>query len=149
MTAPTVTSPRPARPTSTRTTSRGRLPTVVYVLAAGTFLMGATEFMIAGLLPEMAGDLAEAGNVGVRGKLQQLLGGDGATHMRVLIVGRGPGSSNVFGDEALCRAALRFESGLAAKVMGIIPSVVFGGCMTIMVVVATWWKAPSLKKLEY
>lgn len=41
------------------------------------------------------------------------------------------------------------ESGLAAKLMGNIPSVVFGGCMTIVVVIATWWKAPGLKKLEY
>lgn len=43
----------------------------------------------------------------------------------------------------------QFESGVAAKLMGVIPSVVFGGCMTIMVVVATWFKAPTLKKLEY
>ena len=43
----------------------------------------------------------------------------------------------------------QFESGVAAKLMGVIPSVVFGGFMTIMVVVATWFKAPSLKKLEY
>ncbi|MEU7488522.1 MFS transporter [Streptomyces sp. NPDC042319] len=35
----------------------GKLPFVVWVLAAGTFLMGTTEFVIAGLLPEMAGDL--------------------------------------------------------------------------------------------
>ncbi len=43
----------------------------------------------------------------------------------------------------------QFESGVAAKLMGVVPSVVFGGCMTIIVVVATWFKAPSLKKLEY
>lgn len=34
-----------------------RLPFVVYVLALGTFLMGTTEFVVAGLLPEIAGDL--------------------------------------------------------------------------------------------
>ena len=34
-----------------------RLPFVVYVLAVGTFLMGTTEFIIAGLLPEIALDL--------------------------------------------------------------------------------------------
>lgn len=43
----------------------------------------------------------------------------------------------------------QFESGVAAKLMGVIPSVVFGGCMTIVVVIATWFKAPSLRKLEY
>ncbi|BBC29762.1 hypothetical protein SGFS_010560 [Streptomyces graminofaciens] len=34
-----------------------KLPFVVWALAAGTFLMGTTEFVIAGLLPEMAHDL--------------------------------------------------------------------------------------------
>ncbi|MFB6675206.1 MFS transporter [Streptomyces sp. NPDC056390] len=38
-------------------TVSGKLPFVVWALAAGTFLMGTTEFVIAGLLPEMAGDL--------------------------------------------------------------------------------------------
>ncbi|MEV5712984.1 MFS transporter [Amycolatopsis mediterranei] len=38
-------------------TAPGRLPAVVRVLAAGTFLMGTTEFVVAGLLPELAGDL--------------------------------------------------------------------------------------------
>ncbi|MEU6351905.1 MFS transporter [Streptomyces sp. NPDC047072] len=34
-----------------------KLPFVVWVLAVGTFLMGSTEFVVAGLLPEVAGDL--------------------------------------------------------------------------------------------
>src|SRR4051794_5052540 len=34
-----------------------RLPLVVYVLAMGTFLMGTTEFVVAGLLPEISGDV--------------------------------------------------------------------------------------------
>jgi DHA1 family inner membrane transport protein len=42
---------------STAGTAPGKLPFVVWVLAACTFLMGTTEFVIAGLLPEMAGDL--------------------------------------------------------------------------------------------
>lgn len=43
----------------------------------------------------------------------------------------------------------QFESGVAAKLLGVVPSVVFGGCMTLLVVVATWFKAPSLRKMEY
>jgi MFS family permease len=43
----------------------------------------------------------------------------------------------------------QFESGLAAKLMGVVPSVIFGGCMTLLVVVTTWFKAPSLRKMEY
>lgn len=43
----------------------------------------------------------------------------------------------------------QFESGVAAKLMGVVSSVVFGGCMTMLVVAATWFKAPSLRKMEY
>jgi MFS family permease len=43
----------------------------------------------------------------------------------------------------------QFESGIAAKALGVIPSVVFGGSMTLLVVIVTWLKAPSLRKMEY
>ena len=43
----------------------------------------------------------------------------------------------------------QFESGVMARLMGTIPSVVFGGCMTMAIVVVTWFKAPSLRKMEY
>ena len=43
----------------------------------------------------------------------------------------------------------QFESGVAAKALGVIPSVVFGGAMTLLVVGVTWFKAPALKKMEY
>jgi hypothetical protein len=43
----------------------------------------------------------------------------------------------------------QFESGVAAKFMGVVPSVVFGGVMTILVVMTTWIKAPKLRKMEY
>jgi MFS family permease len=43
----------------------------------------------------------------------------------------------------------QFESGVAAKLMGVVPSVIFGGCMTIGVVIATWFKAPTLRKMQY
>ncbi|MEY3921615.1 MAG: hypothetical protein RL634_1376 [Bacteroidota bacterium] len=42
-----------------------------------------------------------------------------------------------------------FESGFASRLMGVIPSVVFGGMMTIGVVVFTWFKMPSLRKINY
>jgi MFS family permease len=43
----------------------------------------------------------------------------------------------------------QFESGVAAKLVGVVPAVVLGGCMTLFVVIVTWLKAPSLRKLEY
>ena len=42
-----------------------------------------------------------------------------------------------------------FESGLTSRLMGVVPAVVFGGTMTLAVVVFTWLKVPTLKKLEY
>jgi len=49
------------------------------------------------------------------------------------------GSSNELGS---------FESGLAAKLMGLVPSVVFGGAMTVSIVLATARFAPKLRKME-
>ena len=43
----------------------------------------------------------------------------------------------------------QFESGVAAKLMGTVTSVVFGGTMTLAIVIATWFKAPSLRKMQY
>jgi MFS family permease len=41
------------------------------------------------------------------------------------------------------------ESGVAARLLGLVPSVVFGGGMTLLVVIVTWFKAPTLRKFEY
>jgi MFS family permease len=43
----------------------------------------------------------------------------------------------------------QFESGMAARLMGTVPSVVFGGSMTLIVVFIAWFKAPTLRKLTY
>jgi MFS family permease len=49
------------------------------------------------------------------------------------------GSSNEIGS---------FESGATAKLMGTVPSVVFGGFMTMLVVAFTAWRADQLRRLE-
>lgn len=49
------------------------------------------------------------------------------------------GSSNELGE---------FESGLAASTLGLIPSVVFGGTMTLLTVVLVFWKARELRSLD-
>jgi MFS family permease len=49
------------------------------------------------------------------------------------------GSSNEIG---------AFESGLAAKFLGLVNSIVFGGAMTLLVVGITWNKASTLRKLD-
>jgi MFS family permease len=49
------------------------------------------------------------------------------------------GSSNELGS---------FESGIAAKFLGLVPSVIFGGSMTLIVVTAIQTFAPKLRKLK-
>lgn len=43
----------------------------------------------------------------------------------------------------------QFESGLASRLLGPVVSVVFGGCVTLVVVAVTWFRSPVLKKMEY
>lgn len=50
------------------------------------------------------------------------------------------GSSNEIG---------AFESGVAARLLGIAPSVVFGGTATLVVVIIAQWKAKTLKTMEF
>ena len=48
------------------------------------------------------------------------------------------GSSNEIG---------AFESGVAARLLGVIPSVIFGGSMTLLVTAVAGWRAPELRRL--
>jgi len=38
---------------------------------------------------------------------------------------------------------------VAARLMGTVPSVIFGGCMTLAVVAAAAWLAPQLRKIDF
>jgi MFS family permease len=49
------------------------------------------------------------------------------------------GSSNELG---------AFESGAAARLMGLVPSVIFGGTMTLVTVAFAWLRAPKLRGLD-
>ncbi len=49
------------------------------------------------------------------------------------------GSSNELG---------AFESGVAAKLLGLVNSVIFGGSISILAVLAAYWKAPKLRQLD-
>ncbi|MFG1663849.1 MFS transporter [Streptomyces sp. Y7] len=53
----TLHAPTEARTEQPHQAPRASPPLVVHVLALGTFLMGTTEFVVAGLLPEIAGNL--------------------------------------------------------------------------------------------
>ena len=49
------------------------------------------------------------------------------------------GSSNEIGE---------FESGATASLFGTVPAVIFGGCMTCLVVITTYFISPSIRNME-
>jgi hypothetical protein len=49
------------------------------------------------------------------------------------------GSSNELG---------ALESGMAASLMGLIPSIAFGGAVTVVVAGVTYFFAPTLRKMD-
>jgi MFS family permease len=78
-------------------------------------------------------------SVVIRGSVMQLTTPD---HMRgriSAINGIFIGSSNELG---------ALESGIAASLMGLVPSIVFGGAATIVVVMLTYRLAPHLRQLQ-
>jgi len=86
------------------------------------------------------GGLVDGISVVIRGTIMQLKTPDNMRGRVMSVNSMFINSSNELG---------QFESGVAAKLMGVVPSVVFGGCMTIAVVAATWFKAPTLRKMQY
>lgn len=76
----------------------------------------------------------------IRGTIFQLLVPD---HLR----GRVSSVSSIFINSS--NELGQFESGVAAAALGTVPSVVFGGCMTLLFSGIAWFKIPTLKKLEY
>jgi len=96
------------------------------------FLLSFVLLLIAGMLDGIS--------VVVRGTILQLRTPD---HIRGRVMSVNSmfiNSSNELG---------QFESGVAAKLMGVVPSVIFGGAMTLGVVIVSWFKAPTLRRFEY
>lgn len=103
-------------------------------------IFGISKWYWLSFMALLAGGICDGLSVVVRGNIMQLKTPDELRGRVMSVNSMFINSSNEIG---------QFESGVAAKLMGVVPSVVFGGCMTLLVVVATWIKAPSLKKLEY
>jgi MFS family permease len=71
----------------------------------------------------------------IRGTIMQLLTPDEMRGRVSAVNSMFIGSSNEIG---------AFESGTAAKLLGTVPSVIFGGCMTLMIVSVTYLKTKKL-----
>jgi MFS family permease len=95
-------------------------------------------FWIAALLLMLSG-VCDGVSVVMRTTIMQLVTPDDMRGRVASINGIFIGSSNELG---------AFESGLAARMMGLIPSVIFGGVMTLAVVATTTYLAPKLRRLN-
>jgi MFS family permease len=87
----------------------------------------------------LASGLCDGISVVLRSTILQLATPDAMRGRVSAINGIFIGSSNELG---------AFESGLAAKLLGLVPSVVFGGCMTLGIVGITAKLAPKLRRLD-
>lgn len=103
-------------------------------------LFGISKWYWLSFIALMISGVLDGVSVVVRGNIMQLKTPDYLRGRVMSVNSMFINSSNEIG---------QFESGVAARLMGNVPSVVFGGCMTIAIVIFTWIKAPSLKKLEY
>lgn len=97
-----------------------------------------TSIWLAGLLLVLTG-IFDGVSVVLRTAILQLATPDAMRGRVSSINGIFIGSSNELG---------AFESGLAARLLGLVPSVVFGGVMTLTVVGITAKLTPKLRKLE-
>jgi predicted MFS family arabinose efflux permease len=97
-----------------------------------------TNFWISFFLLTMSG-MFDCVSVIIRGTLLQTLTPE---HMK----GRVSAVNNIFIGSSNEIGA--FESGSMARLLGVVPSVIFGGAMTLITVGTVAWKSKSLRKLQ-
>lgn len=103
-------------------------------------IFGLSKWFIISFLALIIAGIMDGVSVVTRGTIMQLKTPDHVRGRVMSVSSMFINSSNELG---------QFESGSMARLLGVIPSVVFGGCMTIGVVIVTWFKAPSLRKMQY
>ncbi len=104
---------------------------IIIFAISRNFWLSLTVLMMSGMFDNIS--------VIIRGTILQLYTPDAMRGRVASVNSIFIGSSNELGS---------FESGLAAKLMGLVPSVIFGGGMTLFVVFATARLAPKLRKME-
>ena len=113
----------------------------ISVLGFGVCMIGfalSKSFILSGLLLILSGAFDNI-SVVIRGTILQLFTPDEMRGRVASVNSIFIGSSNELG---------AFESGVAAKIMGLVPSVVFGGFMTLVVVFTTIKVNKPLRKLS-
>jgi MFS family permease len=111
----------------------------VAMFGVTTILFALSESFYLSMLVLMVGGMFDNVSVVIRSTIVQLFTPD---HLRGRVAAVNSvfiGSSNEIGS---------FESGLAARIMGLVPSVIFGGAMTLGIVGVITIKAPVLRELH-
>ena len=104
---------------------------IIFFALSGNFFLSLVLLALSGMFDNVS--------VIIRGTILQMYTPDEMRGRVASVNSLFIGSSNELGS---------FESGLAARIMGLIPSVVFGGGMTVMIVLATARFAPKLRRME-
>lgn len=100
---------------------------------------GISQGFIVAFLMLLFGGLFDAVSVVIRGTILQVYTPDSMRGRVAAVNTMFISSSNELG---------AMESGLTARLVGTVPAVVFGGCMTLVVVATTWFMTPSLMNLN-
>ncbi len=115
---------------------------IIVVAAFGACMIGfglSTNFYLSLALLFLSGAF-DSISVIIRGAIMQIFVPDNmrgrVSSINTIFIG----SSNEIG---------AFESGVAARLLGIAPSVVFGGTATLVVVLIAQWKAKTLKTMKF
>ncbi|HZW66087.1 MAG TPA: MFS transporter [Hanamia sp.] len=116
-----------------------------FILAVGGFglciiVFGISKIFLVSFFALVISGMLDGISVVVRGTITQLKTPDFMRGRVMSVNSMFVNSSNELG---------QFESGITAKLMGTVPAVVFGGSMTLLVVIYTWFKSPTLRKMQY
>ena len=106
---------------------------------AAIIIFGLSRSFYLSFLMLLVSGMLDAVSVVIRGTILQLYTPDEMRGRVSAINTMFISSSNEIGE---------VESGITAKWMGTVPAVLFGGCMTILVVITTWFVAPKLRTLR-
>jgi MFS family permease len=102
---------------------------------------GLSNFFVLSFFALVVAGMLDGISVVIRGTVLQLTTPD---HMR----GRVSSVNSMFINSS--NELGQFESGMTAKIFGgAQPAIIFGGIMTVVVVIISWIKAPRLRKFEY
>ena len=116
-----------------------KLLTCVALFGVSMILFALSEYFILSMVLLIFSGMVDTVSVILRQTIIQLYTPDNMRGRVAAVNSIFIGSSNEIGS---------FESGLAARLMGLVPSVIFGGSMTLLVVGTTAKVAPALRKMD-